>query len=72
MSTSIVHDLRNPLAAIYGGAEMLVDDDLSKEQVRRPANNIYPPRARKRCYRSCPTSTRGPTAGRRAVLAARK
>jgi signal transduction histidine kinase len=41
LSTSIVHDLRNPLAAIYGGAEMLVDDDLSKEQVRRLANNIY-------------------------------
>jgi signal transduction histidine kinase len=41
LSTSIVHDLRNPLAAIYGGAEMLVDDDLSKEQVRRLASNIY-------------------------------
>jgi len=41
MSTSIVHDLRNPLAAIYGGAEMLVDDELSKEQVRRLATNIY-------------------------------
>ncbi len=41
LSTSIVHDLRNPLAAIYGGAEMLVDDELSKEQVRRLANNIY-------------------------------
>lgn len=41
LSTSIIHDLRNPLAAIYGGAEMLVDDELSKEQVRRLANNIY-------------------------------
>ena len=41
LSTSIVHDLRNPLAAIYGGAEMLVDDELSREQVRRLANNIY-------------------------------
>ncbi len=30
LSTSIVHDLRNPLAAIYGGAEMLVDADLSR------------------------------------------
>jgi two-component system, NtrC family, sensor kinase len=28
LSGSIVHDLRNPLAAIYGGAEMLVDADL--------------------------------------------
>jgi signal transduction histidine kinase len=41
LSASIVHDLRNPLAAIYGGAEMLVDSDLSPEQVRRLASNIY-------------------------------
>jgi signal transduction histidine kinase len=41
LSTSIVHDLRNPLAAIYGGAEMLVDSDLSEQQIRRLASNIY-------------------------------
>ena len=41
LSTSIVHDLRNPLAAIYGGAEMLIDGDLSAEQVQRLAGNIY-------------------------------
>ena len=41
LSTSIVHDLRSPLAAIYGGAEMLVDSDLSPEQVNRLARNIY-------------------------------
>lgn len=41
LSTSIVHDLRNPLAAIYGGAEMLVDSDLSPDQVKRLAQNIY-------------------------------
>lgn len=41
MSTSLVHDLRNPLAAIYGGAEMLVDDELSTAQVKRLAANIY-------------------------------
>jgi signal transduction histidine kinase len=41
ISTSIVHDLRNPLAAIYGGAEMLVDDDLPAPQVKRLAANIY-------------------------------
>lgn len=41
LSTSIVHDLRNPLAAIYGGAEMLVDDDLPGQQVKRLAVNIY-------------------------------
>ncbi|MDQ2946809.1 MAG: HAMP domain-containing protein, partial [Acidobacteriota bacterium] len=41
LSTSIVHDLRNPLAAIYGGAEMLVDGDLSGPQIQRLALNIY-------------------------------
>ena len=41
LSGSIVHDLRNPLAAIYGGAEMLVDSELSSEQQRRLAANIY-------------------------------
>jgi signal transduction histidine kinase len=33
--------LRNPLAAIYGGAEMLVDSELSSEQQKRLAGNIY-------------------------------
>jgi signal transduction histidine kinase len=41
LSTSLVHDLRNPLASIYGGSEMLVDDDLSPVQVKRLAGNIY-------------------------------
>jgi signal transduction histidine kinase len=41
LSTSIIHDLRNPLAAIYGGAEMLVDGKLSTPQVERLAMNIY-------------------------------
>jgi signal transduction histidine kinase len=41
MASSIVHDLRNPLAAIYGGAEMLVDTDLTQGQVKRVATNIY-------------------------------
>ena len=41
LSTSIVHDLRNPLAAIYGGAEMLIDGELSTGQVQRLARNIY-------------------------------
>lgn len=41
LSTSLVHDLRNPLAAIYGGAEMLVDSHLSPDQVKRLAANIY-------------------------------
>src|SRR6185436_5291821 len=41
LSGSIVHDLRNPLAAIYGGAEMLVDADLPPTHVKRLAGNIY-------------------------------
>jgi signal transduction histidine kinase len=41
LSSSIVHDLRNPLAAIYGGAEMLVDAGLSPEQRDRIAVSIY-------------------------------
>jgi signal transduction histidine kinase len=41
LASSIVHDLRNPLAAIYGGAEMLVDSDLPPAQNRRLAQNIY-------------------------------
>jgi signal transduction histidine kinase len=41
LSSSIVHDLRNPLAAVYGGAEMLVDAELTAPQVKRLAANIY-------------------------------
>jgi signal transduction histidine kinase len=41
LSASIVHDLRNPLAAIYGGAEMLVDGDLPSPRIKRLASNIY-------------------------------
>jgi signal transduction histidine kinase len=41
LSSSIVHDLRNPLAAIYGGAEMLVDGNLPPAHVKRLAANIY-------------------------------
>lgn len=41
LSSSIVHDLRNPLAAIYGGAEMLMDGELNPSQVQRLAANIY-------------------------------
>ena len=41
LSSSIVHDLRNPLAAIYGGAEILVDTDLPPARVKRLAGNIY-------------------------------
>jgi len=41
LATSIVHDLRNPLAAIYGGAEMMVDGELNETQMRRVTHNIY-------------------------------
>jgi signal transduction histidine kinase len=41
LSTSIVHDLRNPLAAIYAGAEMMMDSDLPADTTRRLARNIY-------------------------------
>ena len=40
-ATSVVHDLRSPLAAIYGGAEMLVDSELSPKQSHRLASNMY-------------------------------
>lgn len=38
---SIAHDLRNPLATIHGGAEMLVSSMLSQAQTHRIARNIY-------------------------------
>ena len=38
---SILHDLRNPLATIHGGAEMLVHSMLSPAQAHRIARNIY-------------------------------
>lgn len=41
LASSIVHDLRNPLAAIYGGSEMLVDTQPTPDQSRRIAENIH-------------------------------
>jgi signal transduction histidine kinase len=41
LSSSIVHDLRNPLAAIYGGAEIMIDSNLAPPQLKRLAGNIY-------------------------------
>ena len=41
LSTSIVHDLRNPLAAIYGGSELLMDGEWNPAQTQRLAGNIY-------------------------------
>ncbi|HEX8986070.1 MAG TPA: HAMP domain-containing sensor histidine kinase [Bryobacteraceae bacterium] len=41
LATSIVHDLRNPLAAIYGGSEMLAESHLGVPQVQRLARNMH-------------------------------
>lgn len=41
IAMSIVHDLRNPLAAIYSAAEMLSGSQLPEHQVRRLSRNIY-------------------------------
>lgn len=41
LASSIVHDLRNPLAAIYGGSEILVDTNPTPEQTKRISENIY-------------------------------
>jgi two-component system, NtrC family, sensor histidine kinase HydH len=41
LSTSIAHDLRNPLGTICAGAEMLMDQDMTPAQVKRLAANIH-------------------------------
>jgi signal transduction histidine kinase len=41
LAMSIVHDLRNPLATIHSGAEILNDPQLPERQVRRVAGNIH-------------------------------
>ena len=41
LSSSLVHDLRNPLAAIYAGSEMLAEGDLEPRRVQRLATNIH-------------------------------
>jgi signal transduction histidine kinase len=41
LSTSVVHDLRNPLGTVYAGAEILMDLDSAPPQVKRLAANIY-------------------------------
>jgi signal transduction histidine kinase len=41
LSTSILHDLRNPLGAIYTAAEILIDLDPATTQVQRLATNIF-------------------------------
>jgi signal transduction histidine kinase len=41
LSTSIVHDLRNPVAAICAAAEVLKELDLGPAQVQQLATNIF-------------------------------
>jgi signal transduction histidine kinase len=41
LSTSIVHDLRNPLGTVLAGAEMLMDLDPGSAQGQRLVANIY-------------------------------
>ena len=41
LSTSIVHDLRNPVATICAGTEILMNLDSTPNQVKRLATNIY-------------------------------
>jgi signal transduction histidine kinase len=41
LSTSIVHDLKNPLGTVSAGAEMLMELDLTPTEVRRLAANIH-------------------------------
>jgi signal transduction histidine kinase len=41
LSTSIIHDLRNPLGTVFAGAEMLMQLDPASTQGKRLAANIY-------------------------------
>ena len=41
LSTSIVHDLRNPVATIYAGIEILMNVDAMPTEVKRLAANMY-------------------------------
>jgi signal transduction histidine kinase len=41
IAMSIIHDLRNPLAVIHSGAEMLNGSQLPDHQVRRLTRNMY-------------------------------
>src|SRR5262252_2828144 len=41
VTSLLFHDLRSPLSAIYGGAEMLLDGRLSPADSRRVASNMH-------------------------------
>jgi len=48
LSTSIIHDLRSPLGAVYAAAEILMSLDPGPTQVNRLATNIFRAAARMR------------------------
>src|SRR6195256_6953127 len=48
LSTSIVHDLRNPVGTIYAGAQLLMSSDTTSTQVKRLPANMDPPAGRMR------------------------
>ncbi len=41
IATLVAHDLRSPLAAIFAGSELLLEQDLSPGQIKRLATNIH-------------------------------
>src|SRR3569833_2010274 len=41
LSASVIHDLRNPVATISAGTELLMDMDLTCAQSRRVISSIY-------------------------------
>jgi signal transduction histidine kinase len=41
LAMSIVHDLRSPLAAIHGGAQMLIGSHLPEREIRRLGRNLF-------------------------------
>lgn len=41
MAASIVHDLRNPLSVIYGGSELLMQEDMPEDAVKEIAVDVY-------------------------------
>ena len=59
LAAAIVHDLRNPLGAVFAGAEMLMELDPASPHFKRLASNIYRAASRMRelltdlAYASC-------------------
>jgi signal transduction histidine kinase len=41
LAASIAHDLRNPLSAVVGGAEMIAEFDLPPDQIKQTSAQVY-------------------------------